>query len=178
MKKFQQNLLVILALSLCVLCVYQWYGQTVQRNQMDGMNRLLSEKLVAIQGYTNSIQTMDGQIAQMDAHINELKATIKTNEELMLAQKREINRLELGNEALTNQITDYKQAVETLEGKLKEAYDGVKKQNDAITQLVAQRDDYVQKLNASIKDRNDIVAKYNELADTVKKLQGTAATEK
>jgi chromosome segregation ATPase len=172
MKNFQQNLLIILALSLCVLCVYQWYGQTQQRNQVDSMNQLLSQKLAAIQGDTNTIHTMDGQIAQMDAHINELKTTIKTNEQLMLNQKREMNRLELENESMTNQITGYKQAVETLEGTLKEAYDGVKKQNDAITQLVAQRDDYVKKLNDSIKDRNDIVAKYNELAETVKKLQG------
>jgi chromosome segregation ATPase len=171
MKNFQQNLLILLALSLCVLCVYQWYGQTRQRNQMDGMNLLLSQKLAAIQGYTNSIHTMDGQIAQMDAHINELKATIKTNDELFLDQKRELNRMALTNEFLTTQVGEYKQAVATLEVKLKEAYDGVKKQNDAITQLVAQRDDYVKKLNDSIKDRNDIVAKYNELAESVKKLQ-------
>ena len=28
MKNFQQNLLIVLALGLCGLCVYQWYGQT------------------------------------------------------------------------------------------------------------------------------------------------------
>lgn len=171
MKNFHQNLLIILALALCILCIYQWYGQTQQRNQMDSMNALLSEKLAAIQGYTNSIHAMDGQIAQMDAHINELKATIQTNDQLFLDQKRELYRIELENASLTNQVVLNRLAVEDLEGKLKQAYDGVKKQNDAIKQLVDQRDEYVKKLNDSIKDRNDIVSKYNALADTERKLQ-------
>ena len=174
MKNFHQNLLMVLALALCILCAYQWYGQTLQRNEMDGMNQLLSTKLALIQDYTNSIRLRDEQIAQMDRHTSELKATIKTNEDLFVSQKRELNRLEAENESLTNQIAEYKQAVGTLEGKLTEAYDGVKKQNEAIAQLVAQRDEYVRKLNDSVKERNDIVSKYNELAAAVKKLQGNA----
>ena len=107
---------------------------------------------------------MDRQIAQMDARMTELKAGAKTNAELVINQKREINRLQATAEGLTNQIAEYKTAVDTLEAKFKEAYDGIKKQNDAIKELVAQRDEFVKKLNESVKDRNDVVAKYNELA--------------
>ena len=56
--------------------------------------------------------------------------------------------------------------------KLKDAYDGIDKQNETITNLIAQRNDLVQKYNDEVKDRNDVVAKYNELAAQVKKLQG------
>ena len=73
MKNFQQNLLIILALSLCGLCVYQWYGQTLQRNQIQKLNQMVYEQGAAIQGYTNSIADMDRQIAQMDARITALK---------------------------------------------------------------------------------------------------------
>ena len=39
MKNFQQNLLIALALGLCAMCVYQWHGQTVQRAQIENLNR-------------------------------------------------------------------------------------------------------------------------------------------
>jgi len=171
MKNFQQNLLVVVALSLCGLCVYQWYGQTVQRNEIQSLETMVYEKSAAIQGYTNSISTMDRQIAQMDATITELKAAAKTNADLVLAQRRDINRLQIDSENFTNQISEYKRAVATLEGKLKETYDGVQKQNDAIKALVSQRDEFVKKYNESMKERNDVVAKYNELAGQLEKVQ-------
>lgn len=171
MKHFQQNLLIVLALGLCALCAYQWYSQTLVRNEMQGLGQMLSEQAAAIQGYTNSIKTMDHQISDLDARVTELKGTIKTNDLLILNQKREINRLELDNEGLTNEVSQYKAGVESLKGKLEEAYDGVKKQNEAIKQLVAQRDDFLTKLNNSVKDRNDVVTKYNELVARVEKMQ-------
>lgn len=171
MKNFQQNLLIVLALGLCCLCAYQWYGQTLQRNEMQGLNQLIYEKSTAIQGYTNSIKTMDRQIAELDGRITELKGTVKTNDQLILTQKREINKLEATAEGLTNEVTQYKQVVDTLNSKLKEAFDGIKKQNESIKQVVAQRDELVQKLNDSVKDRNNVVSKYNELVGRVEQLQ-------
>ena len=112
------------------------------------------------------------QIAQMDARITELKAEAKTNADLVITQKREINRLQATADGLTNQIAEYKSAVESLQGKLKEAYDGIQKQNEAMKELVAQRDEFVKKFNDSVKERNDVVAKYNELAAQVEKSQG------
>ena len=96
---------------------------------------------------------------------------IKTNDELVVSQKREINRLQIVSEGLTNEIGEYKKAVDTLEAKLKESYDGIKKQNEAIKELAAQRDDFVKKFNDSVKDRNEVVAKYNGLVDQVNKQQ-------
>lgn len=175
MKSFQQNLLLIVALGLCGLCVYQWYGQTVQRNEIQLLEQSVYEKSAAIQGYTNSIRTMDRQIARMDARITELKAEAKTNADLLITQTRENNRLQATADGLTNQIAEYKTAVESLQGKLKEAYDGIRKQNEAMKELVTQRDDVVKKYNDEVKDRNDVVAKYNELAAQVEKLQPKGA---
>jgi chromosome segregation ATPase len=169
MKNFHQNLLIILALCLCALCVYQWNTQTRQRQQMTSLNQKLNDKIAAIQEYTNHIANMDSQIAQMDKRITELKDTIKTNEAVQLDQRREISRLRVENEALTNDVAQYKEAVGKLEGKLKEAYEGIKKQNEAIKELAAQRDGFVQKLNDSIKDRNEIVNKYNDLVKSLEK---------
>jgi chromosome segregation ATPase len=172
MKNFQVNLLIVLALGLCGLCVWQWYEQTVQRDEIITMNGMLYEKNAAIQSYTNSIATLNHQVNQMDARLTEIKAVVATNEQLVISQKADIAQLQFANLNLTNEITQYKSAVDTLEAKLKDAYAGIDKQNETITNLIAQRNDLVQKYNGEVKDRNDVVAKYNELAEQVKKLQG------
>ncbi len=171
MKNFQQNLLLVLALGLCVLCAWQWYAQTQQRNQIQSLNQLVYEKSLAIRDYTNSIATLNHQISEMDTRITELKGTVKTNQQLLATQRLELNRLYVTGESLTNQIAEFKEGVATLQTKLKEAYDGIKKQNESLQELVAQRDEFVKKYNDEVKDRNDVVAKYNELAAQIQKLQ-------
>jgi chromosome segregation ATPase len=177
MKTFQQNLLIIVALSLCGLCVYQWYGQTLQRNELQKLEQAVYEKSAAIQSYTNSIRTMDRQIAQMDARLTELKGEVKTNADLIISQRGENNRLQITAEGLTNQITEYKAAVTNLQGKLKEAYDGIQKQNEAMKELVAQRDEFVKKFNDEVRDRNDVVNKYNDLVRQVEKNQNLSGKQ-
>lgn len=171
MKNFQQNLLIILALGLCGLCAWQWYEQTLQRDEIGTLDRLVYDRNAAIQGYTNSIATLNNQVNQMDAHLTALKAAAETYEALIASQKAEIVQLRFDNENATNEIAQYKAAMDTLEAKLKEAYAGIDKQNAAITNLIAQRDEFLKKYNDEVQDRNNIVAKYNDLAKQVEKLQ-------
>jgi chromosome segregation ATPase len=171
MKNFHQNLLVVLASALCALCVYQWHGQTRQRTQIERLNQLVYEKSLAIRNDTNSLSLLNHQVAQMDARITELKRTVETNEQFVAVQRREISRLQAADEALTNRIVEYQNAVDSLEAKLKEAYGGIRKQNESLAELVAQRDEFVKKYNDSVKERNEIVAKYNDLAAQVEKQQ-------
>ena len=171
MKNFQQNLLIILALALCGLCAWQWYEQTIQRDEIGTLNGIVYQKNADIQNDTNSIAVLNHQIEQMDARITEIKSAAATNEQLVVSQKREISRLDFNNLNLTNEVNQYKQVVETLQSKLKDAYADIGKQNGTITNLVAQRDDFVKKFNDSVKDRNDVVAKYNELVGQVQKQQ-------
>ncbi len=167
MKNFQVNLLVVLALGLCGLCARQWYEQTIQRNAIQTLNQLVYEKNAAIQSYTNSIATLNHQVNQMDTRLTEIKAAAATNEQLIISQKAEMVQLQFANANLTNEVVQYKQAVDALESKLKEVYAGIDKQNEAITNLIAQRNDLVQKYNDEVKDRNNIVEKYNELVKQV-----------
>jgi chromosome segregation ATPase len=171
MKNFQQNLLIVLALALCCLCAYQWYEQTVQREEITTQNGMIYEKNVAIQDATNSIATLNHQIEQMDARLTEIKAAAATNEQLVVSQRVEIAQLQITGVNLTNEIAQYKTAVDTLSAKLKDAYAGIEKQNESITNLVAQRDDFVTKYNDEVKERNDVVGKYNDLVNQMQKQQ-------
>jgi chromosome segregation ATPase len=176
MKNFQQNLLLVLALALCGLCSFQWYEQTIQRNEITTLNGMVYEKNVTIQDATNSIATLNHQIEQMDARITEIKGAAATNEQLVVSQKVEIARLQFTSENLTNEIVQYKTAVDTLAAKLKDAYAGIEKQDETITNLVTQRDGFVEKYNDSLKERNNIVNKYNELVKQVEKQSGDEST--
>jgi len=171
MKNFQVNLLIVLALALCCLCAYQWYEQTIQRNEIGILNRLVYDRNAAIQGYTNSIATLNHQVTQMDARLTDIKAASATNDQLIASQNAEILTLRFNGANLTNEIAQYKSAVDTLEGRLKSAYAGIDKQNESISNLVAQRNEFIQKYNDEVKDRNNVVEKYNELAKQVEKLQ-------
>ncbi|HEX4350421.1 MAG TPA: hypothetical protein VH251_08530, partial [Verrucomicrobiae bacterium] len=168
---------ILLALSLCGLCAFQWYEQTVQRGEITALNGIVYEKNIATRDATNSITVLSDQVEQMDASLTEIKANAATNEERVASQKAQITLLQYSNLNLTNEISQYKIAVETLESKLKNAYADLQKQNDALTNLVAQRDEFVKKYNDEVQDRNDIVAKYNDLAKQMGKLQGGSKTQ-
>jgi hypothetical protein len=64
--------------------------------------------------------------------------------------------------------------VDAYQQKLKEAADGIQKQNEALKEVAVQRDEFVAKLNESVKERNTIVEKYNQLAARLEKSQGDA----
>lgn len=173
MKNFQRSLFVVIAVALCGLCIYQWQIQTEQRAQIQRLNDDVYQRLVAVQGYTNSIKTLDAQVAQMQSQIKDLEQTANSKGQMVVEQKRDIFELKAAERSYTNQIAEYKQAVSDLQSKLKEAYDGIKKQNAAVKELVQQRDALLKKVNDSIADRNNVVDKYNDLVQKVEKMQAT-----
>jgi uncharacterized coiled-coil DUF342 family protein len=171
MKNFQRNLFVVLAIGLCGACAWQWYLQSAQLHAIEKLNQIIYQKSADIQGYTNSIRSMDAEINQLHDRIAQLKQAAVSNDQWAVTAKREVARLQSAGDIMSNEIVEYKAAVDNLTGKLKEAYDGEKK-------LVAQRDDFVKKLNGSIKTQNDLTTKYNELVDRFNKLQTTNAPQK
>lgn len=176
MKNLQQNLLMLLALGLCALCAWQWYVQTLLHNEGQALQRTILKQATEIQGYTNSIKDMDAEIAGLSTRINELRKSGLTNEQAASEQKREILRLRSAGEVMSNEIVQYKDVADKLEGRLKEAAGGIQKQNEAIQQLVAVRDDAIKKYNDSIKERNALAEKYNNLVERFNKLQAAGAT--
>jgi uncharacterized coiled-coil DUF342 family protein len=114
---------------------------------------------------------MDAEIAGQQARISDLKQTVMSNDRAIVSQKRDILRLQLSTEGMSNEILQYQSLTNLLAKKLTEAYDGIKKQNDAIAKLVAERDEFVGKYNESVKSRNDVVEKYNDLVQQFKKYQ-------
>ena len=166
-----QALLIILALGLCSLCTWQWYGQVEQRKELTALAQTNYDQSVAIQGYTNSMNAMDKQISQMDVHISELKEIVQSN-------NVEITGLREDNGRLNSLVEQYKNATEVLQSQIKQANENIRFQNDAIKALVAERDEYVKRLNESIKERNEAVIQYNELVKRVEAMQAEQSKKK
>jgi chromosome segregation ATPase len=177
MKNLLQNLLVILSFGLCALCAWQWYIQTLLHTQGEALQRIIFNQAAEIQGYTNSLKNMNAEIAGLSTRVNELKQAAATNEQAALEQKREITRLRQSSELFSNQVSQYKVIVDKLEAKLKEASEGIEKQNNAFKKLVAERDEAIQKYNDSMKERNALAEKYNDLVDRFNKLPAAAGTD-
>jgi len=118
MKNLQVNLFILLALGLCGLCARQWYEQTVQRDEIQTLDQMVYDRNAAIQGYTNSIATLNHQVNQMDASLAEIKAAAATNEQLVISQRVEITQLQFANNNFTNEIAQYKTAVDALEARV------------------------------------------------------------
>jgi chromosome segregation ATPase len=182
MKSFQQNLLMALAFALCGLCAWQWHFQTVQRGRLADKNMEINRRDAAIQGYTNSVDKMNQQITRMDQAIaglnDDLKQSLKTNSEFIILQKREIARLGASNDTLLSEISQYTNAVATLQSNLDAAYDGIKTQNTNLELLAADRDKWVGMYtnmaitnNHIISQYNDLVGKYTNVVDRLNKLQ-------
>ena len=164
MKNPLQTLLMSLALCLCALCTWQWYGQVLQRKAMTALAQVNYDESTAIQGYTNTINNMDHQIAQMDARLSDLRDTIGSNTVTIVGLQQDNGRLNIV-------VDQYSNAVVVLQGQMKQANESIRRQNDAMKDLVSQRDDFVARLNESIKERNDIVTKYNELTKQLEQIQ-------
>jgi chromosome segregation ATPase len=161
MKNPLQTLLIFLALSLCGLCVWQWYGQVLQRQDMTALAQQVYDQSVAIRGYTNSINLLDRQVAELDGHLTEFRETVKSNQALIVALRQE-------NVLFSNQAVRYR---EIAEENAKQANEVIRQQNEAIKSVAAERDAYVKQLNEIIKERNEIVSQYNDLVKQVQELQ-------
>jgi chromosome segregation ATPase len=164
MKNPLQALLMTLALGLCALCTWQWYSQVLQRKAMTALAQTNYDEATAIQGYTNTINNMDHQMAQLDARMSDLRDTIASNATTIVDLHQETTRLNIAVESYSN-------AVNVLQAQIKQANESIHQQNEALKDLVSQRDDFVKRLNDSIKERNDIVTKYNELVKQLEQLQ-------
>ncbi|MGZ5544101.1 MAG: hypothetical protein ACXWIU_05465, partial [Limisphaerales bacterium] len=90
MKNFHRILFIIVAVALCGLCVFQWRIQTLQRTEIQKVSDTLYQKELAIQGYTNSIKTLDAQVAQMQSQMSTFEQSTKSNQQHTAELQREL----------------------------------------------------------------------------------------
>lgn len=173
---FQRTLLIVLSAGLCVLCIFQWRVQAIQRAKLEDLSRVIETNAMALHEATNAIRHADDQVADLQATITKLSAELANKGGVLVSRATELERLQKLATGQGQRIEALSKEAAMLQSKLKEACAGIEKQNAAFKDLVTQRNELAARLDASIKDRNQIVEKYNELVKQIEKLQAAVTT--
>jgi len=155
MRELQQNLFLVLGLSLCGLCAWQWYDQTVQRTRVNGLAHQLAQTETELQDGTNSLATANHQLVRMDAEISALLKTNEASSALILSLQSKVEGLAAERNGLTNHLA-------AVTDKLKQACENLEQQQASIRLLLGQREQLVSNLNATVTERNKIVTNYQK----------------
>jgi chromosome segregation ATPase len=173
MKNFLQNLLMVFALCLCGLCIRQWYSQTVQRNKLGEQGQEIFDRDTAIQGYTNTIQTQDHQIALLDKQVSQLNQSLITNSQTLLTNQHDIARLKSDNDLLSNAVVQYTNDLAILESRLTNAYAGITTLTNDLAHVVIERDSWLTNYNSIVSNYNLLGSNYSVVVDRLNKLQSS-----
>ena len=171
MKKLLPTLLITTSLALCVMCAIQWIREAGHWQTIERQDKVLFEKDVTLQSYTNQVGIMERHIAGMEGDIDNLRATVKTNDQQILKLTRDLSKSDYQRTNLMAELEQYKVSFEAATNKLASAYENIKLANDSIKEAIRQRDEFVGMLNEERKARNDVVNQYNELVEQIKKQQ-------
>jgi chromosome segregation ATPase len=167
MNKILPNLLIIFALGLCGLSAFQWNRET----RLHADRQTLQDKLTArdenIQSLQATIKRIESDVARLETVKTELTDTVKSNRLEIDGLKKNLYRTEKEGDALREQITAYKTAVEKQNESLKRQNEIITELNGRMKELAEERNGFVEKYNKLAKDYNQVVKEYNELAEKI-----------
>ena len=164
MKKFQENLLIVIALSLCGLCIYQWVREADLRKEAETLSKTLYEKKELIQNLEGQLKRSEAEVLRLDKLKTEMTEIIKTNRQEILTLTKYTEKLEKEIENHKAQIEVYKDAVEKVNASITKQNEDIRKQNELLKQLSEER-------NASVEKYNQVVTQYNDLVKQFEKFQ-------
>jgi len=164
MKKFQENLLIFVGLSLCGLCIWQWVREADLRKEAESLSKSLYEKKQTIQNLEGQLKRSEAEVLRLDKLKTEMTETIKTNRQEILTLTKYSEKLEKEIESQKAQMDVYKDAIEKANANIQKQNEDIKKQNEMLKQLADER-------NASVEKYNQLVTQYNDLVKQFEKFQ-------
>src|SRR5262245_55790426 len=112
MKKFLENLLIFIALSLCGLCIWQWVREAELRKEAEQLSKALYKQKEIVQSLETQLKRSEAEVLRLDKLKTDLTETIKTNRQEILALTKLSEKLEKEVETHKAQIDVYKEAVD------------------------------------------------------------------
>lgn len=150
-KSFPSALLFLLLLSLCGLCVVQWWRESQLRQIASTQRDALLQITTNRDELESRVKAADAEILRITASLAELRANSvakEVHEEALQA-----------NIMLRDTISKQNTAILQQNEALQKQNEAMQKANATITRLAAERDDMVKRLN-------EVTAKYNALIKT------------
>jgi chromosome segregation ATPase len=165
MKNFLQNLLIVFALSLCAMMVFQWTRETDLNKSLQKRADELHDKGEAIQNLEGAAKRDQAEIQRLDALKNQLLGTVKTNQEDIARLTKDLEKVTFDNERNLKQLDVYKDAIQKANDSLLKQNETIKTQNEELKTLAEDRNKAVTNANETVKKFNDLAEKWNKLQE-------------
>jgi len=169
MKNFLQNLLIVLALSLCALIAFQWLRAARTRARLESLVNEVHNKAEAIQNLEGQLKRSDAEVQRLDALKTELAETVKSNRVEIARVSKELKKSADDLDRSQRQIEVYKAAMDQANDNIRTQNEEIKKQNEQMKQFLADRNESVSNYNKLAADYNDLAKKWNDLQEQLKK---------
>ncbi|MSU57184.1 MAG: hypothetical protein EXS35_03205 [Pedosphaera sp.] len=162
MKNPLQTLLIVLALSLCALCVYQWHVEAGLRTNIQKREDVQHDLKESIQALQADVKRNNEEIKRLDGLKNELTETVKSNKTQIAKMMKDLEKGDLEVEKGLKIIEAHKAALAQANEAIKKQNEDVKKQNEDMKKLSDDRNEAVVKYNKLITEFNELAQKWND----------------
>ena len=174
MRNFLTNLLIAVALGLCVLIWFQWVREGHSRQEIQKLTDKVHDRDEAIQGLQGTIRRTEAEVTRLDGLKNQLTATLKTNRQEILTLTKDLDKANTDLEQQAKQVDAYKDALERANESIKKQNEDVKRQNEEMKKLAEERNEIVTKYNKVVADFNELANKWNALQENLSKTNAPA----
>ena len=172
-------ILIVLAVSLCVLSVYQWTDQRRLITMVESERKSKLELQTTVQEREQTAKRYSEEITRLESDRKDLDASVKTNKVEVGRLQAELKKAEFEVSKATNQAAVYKKAFDDANESIKQQNEAVKAQNDSykkvVEELVKARDEYAVKAKNAIEEQNKTTIEFNALAVQIKSERAAAA---
>jgi C4-dicarboxylate-specific signal transduction histidine kinase len=168
-------ILIILAVCLCILSVYQWTDQRRLISMVETERRSKLDLNTSIQEKEQTAKRYSEEITRLESDRKDLDAAVKTNKVEVGRLKAELKKAEFEVAKATNQAVAYKKAFDDANELIRQQNDAVKAQNESYKKMVEERNEFAAKVNKAIEEQNKSTTAYNELVDQIKNERAAAA---
>ena len=172
-------ILIVLAVSLCVLSVYQWTDQRRLITMVESERKSKLELQTTVQEREQTAKRYSEEITRLESDRKDLDASVKTNKVEVGRLQAELKKAEFEASKATNQAAVYKKAFDDAKEQLRQQNEAVTAQNISYTktveELVKARDEYAVKASKAIDEQNKTTIEFNALAVQIKSERAAAA---
>src|SRR5438067_8595653 len=112
LKRLLPNLVLVLALALCALCIVQWVREARLRAKIESLqqtNQIDSQSLANSEALA---RRYEAEISRLDARVKELKRAEQTNSAVTTTLQADLRKAEAEAESFRKAIASYKEAVD------------------------------------------------------------------
>ncbi len=169
MNKLILNLSVLISCALCVLCFVQWQRENTLTQEKIKLTQDIHTNKVLIQDLQVLLRNTQQELERVQGIRNQLEETVKTNQARLRELTAELERTIEDRDAKTQQVEQYKVALEQANQNILSQNEAITRQNESIKQLVAQRDELNEAYKKLAEQYHKAVTAYNQLVEEVKK---------